>query len=477
MSSTGNIPSSDPGRAGLLDSCDIAVVGGGVVGCAVARKLTLLGADVVLLEKAPDILDGASKANSAILHTAFDAPPGSLEHALMQRGREEYLAIHDSLNLPVLQTGALVVAWTQEEEALLEDILRRAHENGVRDTRLLSARQALDIEPGLSDSLRAAVHVPGEYLVDPWSAPLAYLLQAIANGARAWTRAAVTGGVRDNDGWLLHTTRGDVRARHVVNCAGLYGDVLDELLLGESEFTILPRKGQFVVFDKAAARHLKTIILPVPTERTKGIVVCPTIFGNVLVGPTAEDQQSRDSAPVDRETLRTLMRHAGKVVPALADMPVTAVYAGLRPATERKEYRIRHRPEDHWTTVGGIRSTGLTAALGIAAHVADLLVESGHAFHPLDNPETPRVPNLAQHRPRDWSKPGHGEIVCHCELVTRREIEAALNSPLPPGSLAGLKRRTRATMGRCQGFYCSARLAELTEGLFEPGLTTGKAHD
>ncbi len=473
MSANGNTSSATIGS--LLDSCEIAVVGGGVVGCALARRLTLEGADVVLLEKAPDILDGASKANSAILHTGFDAPPGSLEHALMVRGREEYLAVHESLNLPLLRTGALVAAWTEEEAARLEDILERAHGNGTEDARLLTASQAREIEPGLAEGLVAAVHVPGEYLVDPWSAPLAYLLQAMANGARVWTNAAVTGGEYDGDGWLLHTPKGKVRAGHVVNCAGLYGDVLEEALLGEAGFVIRPRKGQFVVFDKAASRHLKTIILPVPTERTKGIVVCPTIFGNVLVGPTAEDQESRDSAPVDEETLRALVHHAAQVVPALRDMPVTAVYAGLRPATERKEYRLRHRPERHWTTVGGIRSTGLTAALGIAAHVAELLAESGHPFRPLKNPRTPQVPNLAQHRPRDWTRPGYGEIVCHCELVTRREIEAALESPLPPGSMAGLKRRTRATMGRCQGFYCSARLAELTEGRFETGLAAGKA--
>ncbi|HHN73491.1 MAG TPA: FAD-dependent oxidoreductase, partial [Thermopetrobacter sp.] len=239
MTIAGNTSSPAPGS--LLDRCDVAVIGGGVVGCAVARRLTLEGADVVLLEKAPDILDGASKANSAILHTAFDAPPGSLEHALMLRGREEYLAIRDSLNLPVLETGALVVAWTEEEAALLEGILRRAHDNGITDTRLMSAREARAVEPGLADALVAAVHVPGEYLVDPWSAPLAYLLQAIANGARAWTNAAVTGGERDADGWLLHTPRGDVRAGHVVNCAGLYGDVLDRELLGESDFSIHPR--------------------------------------------------------------------------------------------------------------------------------------------------------------------------------------------------------------------------------------------
>ena len=222
---------------------------------------------------------------------------------------------------------------------------------------------------------------------------------------------------------------------------------------------------------------LKTIILPVPSERTKGIVVCPTIFGNVLVGPTAEEQESRSDARVDRETLEALIKRAGEIVPGLQGMPVTAAYAGIRPASEKKHYRIRHDLERNWITVGAIRSTGLTAALGIASHVCDLLKDAGLAVSPLPDPVTPRMPNLAEHCSRAWSQPGQGEIVCHCEAVTESEIRAALQGPLPAGSLAGLKRRTRATMGRCQGFYCMARLAELTRGAFCSPLAVGEAHE
>jgi len=461
----------------ILDTCGVAVIGGGVVGCAMARRMALDGLDTVLLEKAPDILDGASKGNSAILHTGFDAPPGSVEHACMVAGYAEYMDIHESLNLPVLKTAALVAAWSGEEEERLQDVLAKAHENGVMDAALVSGKQARAIAPGLHEGIRAAVHVPREYVIDPWSAPLAYLTQALANGARAHFNAGVITARRKADGWLLETPRGDVRAAHVINCAGLHGDLVEEAIFGRAHFEIRPRKGQFVVFDKAAGALLETIILPVPTERTKGIVVCPTIFGNVLVGPTAEDQKSRDDASVDAETLKALIRRAVEILPALKDMPVTATYAGIRPATEKKHYRIAHRPEDHWTTVGGIRSTGLTAALGIATHVRDLMAEGGMAFSPLENPQVPHVPNLAQSRRRDHARPGYGEIVCHCESVTEREIRAALEGPLAAGSLAGLKRRTRATMGRCQGFYCTARLAELTREAFAEPLAVGEAHE
>ena len=452
------------------------MIGAGVVGCAVARRFTLAGAKVVVLEQAADLLAGASKGNSALLHTGFDAPPGSLELACMRAGYDEYLAIHERLNLPLLETGAVVVAWRDEDLARLDGIEAQARTNGVADVRRLTRTELLTREPHLSPRALGGLLVPGEHVIDPWSAPLAYLRQAVENGAEARFDAEVHAGSLADGIWTLETARGPVAARTVVNCAGLYGDIVDERLLGRSTFTIRPRKGQFVVFDKAAAPLLRSIILPVPSERTKGIVLTRTVFGNLLVGPTAEEQDDRERATVTHETLEALIRSAVEMVPALAEMPVTATYAGLRPATERKEYRIRHEPDRNWLTVGGIRSTGLTAALGLARHVLELYRAAGIDHAPLDTPVWPRMPNLAEHRERDWAAPGNGGIVCHCELVSRREIETALTGPLPARDLGGLKRRTRAGMGRCQGFYCGAELAALTRGRLSPPLAVGDCH-
>lgn len=462
----------------MTEAFDVAVVGGGVVGCAVVRRFTLAGAKTILLEKAPDILAGASKANSALLHTGFDAPSGSLELCCMQEGYAEYLEIRERLNLSLLETGAMVVAWTAEEEEALDRIVALAHANGVMDVHGIGRKAALDREPHLSQTLRAAVTVPREHAIDPWSAPLAYLMQALANGAEAHFDTEVTGGSFDGMQWCLETPQGNVNARVVINCAGLFGDRLEMKLLGQSTYEIRPRKGQFVVFDKAAARFLSSIILPVPTERTKGIVLCPTVFGNVLVGPTAEEQDDRNRAVVDKETLLQLIDRAGEMMPALRTMPVTATYAGLRPASDAKGYRVWSDPSRRWITLGAIRSTGLTAALGLAAHALRLHEAFDNAeLAPITEPVWPRVPNLAQHLPRDWQEPDHGEIVCHCEMVTRREIEAALAGPAPARDVGGLKRRTRAGMGRCQGFYCQGRVAQLTKGLFADPLATGQCND
>ncbi len=445
---------------------DVAIIGAGIVGCAMARRFTLEGARVVLLEKATDILDGASKANSAILHTGFDAPVGSIEVGCIQAGHEEYRRIYRDFGLTLDECGAHVVAWSEEEVAKLEQIQQQAVDNNVMDTRLITGDDLRKVEPNLSDHALAAIAIPRESLIDPWSSPYAYLQQSLMNGGEVMLSCEVTGGRFDGSGWKLETTQGLVRANHVVNCAGLYGDLVNSSVFGQAPFTITPRKGQFVVYDKAASRFARSVILPVPTARTKGIVLFRTVFGNLAVGPTAEDQQSRTDSSIDTETLRSLMAAGEAIVPALKGMPVTATYAGLRPATEFKDYQISADAANNWITVGGIRSTGLSGALGIAQYVYDLYCDTGADHTALTDPVIPTARVLTDTANRDWKEKDHGEIVCHCELVTRREIEAALSGPLAAKSLAGLKRQTRVTMGRCQGFFCSARLAELTEGHF-----------
>ncbi len=442
---------------------DVAIVGAGVIGCAIARRLTLGGARVVVLEKATDILDGASKANSAILHTGFDAPQGSLELTCIQEGYKEYEALRGQMNLPIDRCGALVLAWTEEQEARLPALMEQAYENGVEDVTPLSRTETFALEPNLNPTLRASFRVPRESLIDPWSAPHAYLLQALLNGADLERDCPVLGGQFDGRHWTLTTPRGDIQASYVINAAGLYGDKLDQLLLGQSSFKIHPRKGQFVVFDKMAARLTQHILLPVPTETTKGIVVCRTIWGNLLVGPTAEEQEDRETANLDHDTLEMLRTKGAEILPALEREEVTSLYAGLRPASEYKDYQIKTHPETNMVTVGAIRSTGLSSALGTAAHVGRLLAELGQETQSLKDPDVPQMEMLAENQTRDWQCPGNQGILCHCEKVTYREAIAVLNDPLAPKSFAGFKRRTRATMGRCQGFYCGQTVQNLLD--------------
>jgi len=444
-------------------SYDVAIIGAGVVGCAIFRRLALGGAKAILIEKGADILSGASKGNSAMLHTGYDGALDTLELACVRAGYAEYREIHRHLNLPLLETGGLLVAWNEAEAARLPAIVEHAHRTGLADVHLIDATELRRREPQLAPAAQAAVVIPGEHIIDPWSPPLAYALQGIAHGGEVRRRTAVTGGERTSAGWRLATSTGPIEARVVVNAAGNFGDLV-EAIARPSPFRITPRKGQFVVFDKPAARLVRSSILPVPTERTKGVMVVRTAFGNLIVGPTAEDQEDRAEAAADEGQLRTLIDKAIRMLPALAGDTVTAAYAGLRPATEFKDYQIEALPDRAWITVAGIRSTGLTGSLGIARHVSGLYSQNFGGLADNPTPIWTPVPNLAEHSPRPHQQPGYGEIVCHCELVTRTEIEAALAGPLPAGDLGGLKRRTRCMMGRCQGFYCSARVAELAAG-------------
>jgi glycerol-3-phosphate dehydrogenase len=307
----------------------------------------------------------------------------------------------------------------------------------------------------LSKDALGGVLVPGEHVIDAWSAPLAYAQQALAHGAVIMRNTEVVNVQRKNGAWHLNGIEADV----VINAAGLFGDHV-EALVRPSPFAIKPRKGQFVIFDKPAAKLLRSIILPVPNERTKGVVLFRTIYGNLAIGPTAEETDERENPSTDSVSLEKLKSRAIEMLPALKDVQVTAVYAGLRPATEHKDYYIEALADQNWITVAGIRSTGLTGSLGIALYVAKLYAKNfGKMPKKPPAPIYTPVPNLAEHTIRPYMK--GGEIVCHCEWVTRGEIEAACAGPLPAGNLGGLKRRTRAMMGRCQGFYCGAEVASI----------------
>lgn len=314
--------------------------------------------------------------------------------------------------------------------------------------------------------------MPGEFVIDPWNTPLAYLRQAVAAGAEYRFNAGVTGGEFDGNNWRLTTAQGDFTGRIVVNCSGNHGDIVQKIC-ATPEFEMRPRKGQFLVYDKSASNLINAIILPVPTPTTKGVVLTKTIFGNLLLGPTAEEQKDRDNARVDHDMLQGLIDVGTKMLPDLPQHPVTATYAGLRPATQFKDYQIKAESGKNWIGVNGIRSTGLTSALGIAAYVEQLCTENFIEFGPAKAPTFPLMPMLAQHKERAFQTGDGTEVVCHCENVTRGDIERALSADIPAKTLGGLRRRTRVMMGRCNGFYCSAKVAELTKGKISPALAKG----
>ncbi|MEV7421735.1 NAD(P)/FAD-dependent oxidoreductase [Streptomyces sp. NPDC091212] len=459
---------------------DVAVIGAGVVGSAIARDLSGHDLSVVLLDARDDVGDGTSKANTAILHTGFDAKPGTLESRLVRRGYELLSGYAEETGIPVERTGALLVAWNQEELDALPGLRDKAVANGYEHCEPVTADEVYRQVPALGPGALGGLTVPDESIICTWTTTLALATDARARGAtlllghrvegveRGEGAGQVDGAERGAGATTLRTPHGPVTARWVVNAAGLGADVLDGLF-GHERFTVTPRRGELLVYDKLARPLADRIVLPVPSSRGKGVLISPTIYGNVMLGPTAEDLTDRTDTGTSESGFDFLLDKGGRLMPTLLEEEVTASYAGLRAAIDHGDYLIEPSADQGYLLVGGIRSTGLTASLAIAEHVRGVLAEAGLKLEPrLDLPTPPHMPNLGEAFVRPYQDAAliaedsaYGRVVCFCERVTEGEIRDAYLSPLPPAGLDGLRRRTRAMNGRCQGFYCGARVDAL----------------
>lgn len=451
---------------------DVAIIGAGVVGCAIARALAQYQLSVVVIERSSDVGNGTSKANTAILHTGFDCVPGSLESSLVSRGYHQLRDYAALTGIAFEPTGALVVAWDEEQEAVLTALQEKAEKNGYGSTRLLGADEVRQREPNLGVGARGALAVPGESIICPWSTTLAYAREAYSAGVAFAFDTQVTSVHFDDEGQLLNTTRGERRSRWLINAAGLFSGEVDRFCQHHA-FHVQPRRGELIVFDKLSRPLINAIILPVPNSRTKGVLVAPTVYGNLLLGPTADDVDDASTTGTTEQGIARLLDAGRRILPRLLDEEVTALYAGLRAATEHSDYQIQLHRDEAYVCVGGIRSTGLTASMAIADHVVGLLRNGGLPLvRRHQAPLTPTMPPLgsAQRRPYDdarliASDAQYGDIICHCEQVTRGEIRDACAGPWGAPDLGALRRRTRALNGRCQGFYCGAEVAALWAAL------------
>ena len=447
---------------------DVVVIGAGVVGAAIARDLCRFDVRCTLLEAGPDVGAGTSKANTALLHTGFDAKPGTLEARLVRRGHELLSDYAPRAGIPLERTGALLVAWNEEQRQAFPAIVERAHTNEYAAIREVHIDELYRREPHLGPGAHGALEVPDEGIVCPFTAPLAFATEAVLNGSELRRNEPVTAVERlDGGGFRVRTAAGTLTARHLVNAAGLRSDDVNRLL-GHGGFAITPRRGELIVFDKLARPLIRHIVLAVPTGTTKGVLLAPTVYGNVLLGPTAEDVADKSDTSSTAEGLAFLRAEGERIMPELLGHEVTAVYVGLRAATEHADYQLTVHAPEGYVCVGGIRSTGVSASMAIAEHVRTELGAAGLELRPREAPREVRMPNIGEAFPRPYAErerivrnPDYGRIVCFCERVTRGEVRDALTSPIPPADLDGLRRRTRVLMGRCQGFFCGAHVAAL----------------
>lgn len=445
---------------------DVAVIGAGVVGSAIARELAGTRLSVALVEAANDVGDATSKANTALLCTGFDARPDSLEARLVRRGHELMLAYAARTGVALERTGAILVAWNQDQLDVLPGMQVTARENGHDRCELLDAAGVYARVPALGGGVLGGLTVPDESIICPWSATIACATDAVQRGATVLLNHRVTEARPDDSNpgvTVLETSAGPVRARWVVNAAGLGAATVDSLF-GYHRFTVTPRRGELIVFDKFSRSLVPHILLAVPTVKGKGVLISPSVYGNVLLGPTSENMPEGATTATSENGLAYLWEQGERMMPSLLKEEVTASYAGLRAAIDADDYLIELDVAQQYLLVGGIRSTGVSASLAIGEYAAELLRTAGvDVTAREDLPPPPRLHSLGEADCRPYQNddliaadPEFGRIVCFCERVTAGELRDAVNSPLPPADLGGIRRRTRAMNGRCQGFFCGA---------------------
>lgn len=448
---------------------DVIVVGAGVVGCAVAMELTRYDLRVAVLEKEEDVCCGTSKANSAIVHAGFDAEPGTNMARFNVLGSKMMPELCARLDVPYNRCGSLVICFDESERPGLEKLLERGRANGVEGLRILDREELHAMEPNVSPEAAAALFAPTGAIVCPFELTAAMAENAVRNGAEFFFDTKVEALTRGEDGWTVATDRGEYAARLVINAAGVHSGELHNLV-SETKLTIVPRKGEYCLLDKKAGNLVSHTIFQLPNAMGKGVLVTPTVHGNLLAGPTAVDVDDPDATNTTQAGIDTLLSKAKKSVPGLPVFRTITGFAGLRAHAEQERQdfilgAVADAPD--FLDAAGIESPGLSAAPAIGQYLAGeaaRLLHAGEngAYDPCrDKVYRPNEMPLEERSAFIRENPAYGQIICRCETVSEGEIVAAIHRKPGARSLDGVKRRTRAGMGRCQAGFCSPRVLEI----------------
>ncbi|MEN1761831.1 NAD(P)/FAD-dependent oxidoreductase [Anoxynatronum sibiricum] len=452
----------------MNDSYDIAIIGAGIIGTAIARELSRYQLNTVLIEKENDVANGTTKANSAIVHAGYDAAPGSLKARFNVAGNQMYEALCQDLQVPFQRVGSLVVAYDETEMKTLEGLYQRGTANGVPRLTMIDGKTLLAWEPHLSPRAVGALHAPTAGIVGPWELAIALAENAVENGVHVWLQRPVTDIKKLEKGYLLTTPEGTLNARMVINAAGVEADRVCAMVAA-SPFTITPSRGEYQLFDKAAGHYVKRVIFQCPTPQGKNVVVLPTVHGNLLVGPTAAFVNDRNGVETTREGLAELEERTRDRFVKLPWHQVITSFSGLRAKTPANDFIIGELSQaPGFFNVAAIDSPGLTAAPAIGEYVATLVTKSWgrvpvrEGFQPKRRSGV-HFDQLSAEEKADLVKqaPSYGRVICRCETITEGEIVDAIHRPVGAVSLDGVKRRVRAGGGRCQGGFCGPRVMEI----------------
>lgn len=451
----------------FVKSADVVVIGGGIVGTAVLRELSKYDLKCILVEKEPDLAMGTTKANSAILHAGFDAPTGSLKAITNVRGNQLYHELEKDLDLDIKWTGSMVAATTDEEMATLQELLERGKANGVEGLKILSHEEVLQKEKNLT-AVKGALWAPSAGVCWPFGAALAFAKCAVQNGAEVIRDCRVLGFIKE-DGRLtgVETSKGVIKTKYVVNAAGVYADEIAKLA-GDNSFTITPRKGEYILFDKTAcSSFVYGVVFPTPTKKSKGILVCTTTHGNTFIGPNAQDMEDKDDHAVTTDGMNEIIASARKLIPNLPMGAAITEFAGLRAVSSTGDFIIGASSVPGLYNAAGMQSPGLTAAPAVAEMIAAAIVKDCGTAAKTDFKAV--LPKKAVFNRMNWDQQAalikenhlYGRVICRCETVTEAEIVEAIHEPCGARTVDGVKRRTRAGMGRCQGGFCGPRVTQI----------------
>ncbi len=439
---------------------DIIIIGGGVSGAAIARELSRYKAEICLVEKEEDVCSGTSKANSAIIHAGYDAVPGTLKAKLNVRGNEMMEELAKDLDFPFKRNGSLVLCRNEEDMPALQMLLERGTENGVKGLRILNKAEVLAMEPNAADNIHAALYAPTGGIVCPFELNIALAESAYMNGVAFRFQTEVQDIKKTPDGFALYTNQGKLETKCVVNAAGVYADKIHNMV-SEKKLHIVPRAGEYCLMDKGTGSHVSRTIFTLPGKFGKGILVTPTIHGNLLIGPTAVDIEDKEGTNTTREGLRQVMEKAAVSVKNLPVSQIITSFAGLRAHAVQDDFIIGEAEDaEGFIDCAGIESPGLTSCPAIGEMTAELL-RNKMGLEEKDNFISTRKGILKPARLSKEDrialikeKPAYGNIICRCEMISEGEIIDAVTRPLGAKSIDGIKRRTRAGMGRCQSGFC-----------------------
>ncbi len=449
---------------------DVAIIGAGVIGCSVARELSKYKLDILVIEKNKEVCEGTTKANSAIIHGGYDAEPGTLKARFNKQGNEMFTDLSKELEFPFIRNGSLVIAFSDEEMDALHILYEKGIENNIEGLEILNKYQTLEKEPALSHDIKGSLYCKVAGIVCPFNMTYALIENAMQNGVELVTSEEVKNIKRIDNHYLISTATGEFKARFIVNAAGLYSDKVANMT-GDYDFKIIPRKGEYRILDKSEGDTVKHVIFQTPTKKGKGVLVSPTVHGNIIIGPTAEYTDSVEDTSVSEMGLQIIDSLSKKSIPELRLDKTIKSFAGVRASSDKNDFSIyASKNSPGIVHAGGIESPGLASSPAIAIYIAELLKNEGLELKEdkTFNSKRKRIEKFAdknedQKKELIMQNPKYKNIICRCEQVTEAEIEQAINRPAGATTHDGIKRRVRAGFGRCQGAYCTPKVLEILE--------------